>query len=65
VIHENKAFELLHINLSINEKCFIWFPSQTWRRQQGRRSALGACYRWWVGTGATLKSEEGELLWGS
>jgi hypothetical protein len=33
VRHENKAFELLHINLSVNEKLFIWFLSQTLRSQ--------------------------------
>lgn len=25
VRHENKAFELFHINLSVNEKLSIWF----------------------------------------
>lgn len=38
VRQEKKAFELLHINLSGNEKLFIWFPSQTLRRQWAVRS---------------------------
>lgn len=40
--HEKKAFELLHINLSVNEKLFIGFPGQTSRRQ------------WAIGSGSTL-----------
>lgn len=41
---EEKVFELLHINLSANEKLFIWFPSQTLRR------------RWAVRSGSTLRA---------
>lgn len=42
VRQEKKAFELLHINLSANEKLFIWFPSKTLRR------------RWAVWSGSTI-----------
>jgi len=49
--HENKAFELLHINWSVNEKLFIWFQSQTLSSQWAVRSG-SAHYRQWVGTGA-------------
>lgn len=61
VRHGNKAFELLHINWSVNEKLFIWFLSQTLRSQWAVWSG-SARYGQWVGTGATLTGEEGESL---
>lgn len=48
----------------MSEKLFIWFPSQTLRSQWAVWSG-SACYGQWVGTGATLKGEEGASLWRS
>lgn len=61
VRHENKAFELLHINRSVSEKLFIWFRSQTLRSQWAVWSG-SARYGQWDGTGATLNGEEGDSL---
>ena len=56
VRRENKASELLHINGSVKEKLFIWFPSQTLRSQWAVRSGRRRSGQW-VGTGAVCKAE--------
>lgn len=57
-MRQEEVFELLHINLSANEKLFIWFPSQTLRLY-----GLGARYGQPVGSGTMKGGVKGESLW--